>query len=65
MLDEFSYADSDINEIIMSCISNISMIGITGSIYFENGADPVKDVRIERIQGKYFCLHWTFHTYVR
>ena len=27
------------------------MVGITGNIYFEEGADPVKDVRIERIQG--------------
>lgn len=50
-LDTFSYQDSDINEIILSCMSNVSMTGITGSIQFEEGADPVKNVHIERIQG--------------
>ena len=50
-LDTFSYSDSDINEVILSCMSNVSMTGITGSISFEEGADPIKDAKIERIQG--------------
>ena len=52
-LDEFTYKDSDINEIILSCMANVSMLGLTGSIDFEKGADPIKNVKIERIQGTY------------
>ena len=37
---------------ISSCTANVSMTGIGGSIeYEEGGADPIKDVRIERIEG--------------
>ena len=52
MLGEFTYKDPDINEIVLSCMSNTSMVGITGSIYFEDGADPIKNAHIERVQGK-------------
>ena len=45
--------DADINDVILSCISNMSLTGIVGSIAFGNGADPIKNVRLERIQGKY------------
>ena len=51
-LDQFTYQDSDINDVIVSCISNISIIGIGGSIALGEGADPIKNVKIERIQGK-------------
>ena len=50
-LDEFTYKDLHINDIILSCAGNVSMKGIAGSIHFEQGADPVKNVRIQRIQG--------------
>ena len=53
MLNEFTYKDKDINEIVLSCLSNVSMVGIIGSIDFEDGADPIKNVHIERIQGMY------------
>ena len=36
----------------MSCMANVSMIGITGSISFGEGADPIKNVKIDRIQGE-------------
>lgn len=32
-------------------MANVSMLGITGSIDFEKGADPIKNVKIERVQG--------------
>ena len=51
-LDEFTYEDSDINDIIMSCMSNVSFTGISGNIAFDQGSDPIKDVTIERIEGK-------------
>ena len=39
------------NDAIFSCMSLVSMVGIIGSIDFEDGADPIKNVHIERIQG--------------
>ena len=51
-VDEFTYADSDINDVIIACMSNISIIGLSGSLSFGEGADPIKNVKMERIQGK-------------
>ena len=51
-LGQFTYIDADINDVILSCISNMSLTGIVGSIAFGNGADPIKNVRLERIQGR-------------
>ena len=51
-LADFTYEDSFINDIIVSCMSNVSIIGVVGSISFEGGGDPINDVKIERIQGK-------------
>ena len=53
-LNQFTYNDRDINDIILSCMSNVSMTGITGNIAFGEGSDPIKNVKIERIQGN-FC----------
>ena len=50
-LNQFTYNDRDINDIILSCMSNVSMTGITGNIAFGEGSDPIKNVKIERIQG--------------
>lgn len=50
-LDQFTYADSDINDVILSCMSNISIIGVSGRISYGEGADPIKNARIERIEG--------------
>ena len=51
-LDEFTYADSDINDIILSCMNNLSLVGVSGRIFYGGNAAPVnKDMQIERIQG--------------
>ena len=50
-LDEFTYDDKDINDIIVECMSNTSMVGIQGSIAFGEGGDPIRNVKIERVQG--------------
>ena len=57
-LDKFTYDDGDINDIILECMSNVSMLGVIGSISFEGGADPIKNVKIERIQGLTFSMHY-------
>ena len=36
----------------MSCLYNVSMVGIIGNIAFGQGADPIRNVKIERIQGR-------------
>ena len=51
-VDEFTYADSDINDVILACMSNIATIGLSGSMPLGQGADPIKNVKMERIQGK-------------
>ena len=51
-LDEFTYADSDINDIVLSCMNNLSLVGVSGRIFYGGNAAPVdKDIHIERIQG--------------
>ena len=50
-LSEFTYQDSDINDVILSCMSNLSFLGVSGSISFGEGADPIKNVKMGRIQG--------------
>ena len=55
-LADFTYKDQDINDIIVSCMANVSIIGVVGSISFEGG-DPINDVKIERIQGKTALLY--------
>ena len=51
-LDQFTYQDSDINNVILSCMSNISFSGVSGGVSFENGMDAARDIKLERIQGK-------------
>ena len=58
-LNQFTYNDKDINDIILSCMSNVSMTGITGNIAFGEGSDPIKNVKIERIQGS--CMLGSRH----
>ena len=51
-LDQFTYKDSDINDVILSCVSNVSFSGVSGNVWFEQGYDPpIRDVYIERIEG--------------
>ena len=52
-LDEFTYADSDINDVILSCMNNISLVGVSGRIFYGGNAAPVnKNIKIERVQSK-------------
>ena len=51
-LDQFTYQDKDINDIILSCMSNVSLTGVSGRVLFENGIDPIKDCKVQRVQGK-------------
>ena len=62
-LHEFTYQDSEINNVILSCMSNISITGIVGGISFGDGADPIKNVKIERIQGKRRLVTWPLCIY--
>ncbi|XP_052245676.1 gamma-aminobutyric acid type B receptor subunit 1-like [Dreissena polymorpha] len=50
-LDNFTYADGDIGEIIFKCTGKTSLTGASGRISFHNGSDPNKMIRVERIQG--------------
>ena len=36
----------------MSCLYNVSTVGIIGNIAFGQGADPIRNIKIERIQGR-------------
>ena len=62
-LDQFTYSDSDINRIILSCMANTSIDGISGSLHFEQGADPTKDVKIQRIEGENLEIQINYNNY--
>ena len=52
-LHDFSYKDTDINDVVLSCTANVSMTGVGGRLEFQEGTgDPIKDVKIERIEGE-------------
>lgn len=51
-LDQITYEDIDMHNVLLDCLGNTSMVGITGNMYFSNGDDPDKMQQIERIQGK-------------
>ena len=62
-LDQFTYSDSDINRVILSCMANTSIDGISGSLHFEQGADPTKDVKIQRIEGENLEIQINYNNY--
>ncbi|XP_045170037.2 gamma-aminobutyric acid type B receptor subunit 2-like [Mercenaria mercenaria] len=49
-LDMFTYLDSDINDLIFSCMTQTSLTGVSGRVVFSTGADPDRLVKVERIQ---------------
>ena len=52
-LDEFTYQDSDINDVILMCMSNLSLIGVSGRFIYRGAATPVtRNIKIERVLGK-------------
>ena len=51
-LDEYEF-DRDIGDIVTSCVYNVSYLGITGQVRFERSGDPMRNIKIEQIQGRY------------
>ncbi|XP_060569149.1 gamma-aminobutyric acid type B receptor subunit 1-like [Ruditapes philippinarum] len=49
-LDLFTYTDSDISDMIFSCMTRTSLTGVSGRVVFSTGADPDRLVKVERIQ---------------
>ena len=59
-LDEFTYQDSDMNDVILSCMNNISLVGVSGRIFYGGNSAPVnKNIKIERVQSK-VTFHFQF-----
>ena len=52
-LDEFSYSDVDIGDIMTSCTRNVSYLGLSGHVEFDSTGEPTKNVKIDQIQSKY------------
>jgi len=51
-LDQYTYADSDINDIIYECAGNTSFIGVTNDITFGEDGELEETIQIDRIQSK-------------
>ena len=52
-LDQFEYSDGDLGDIITSCTSNLSFLGVSGNVKFGSYGSPVKNIKLDQIQGKY------------
>ena len=50
-LHEFEF-DRDIGDIVTACVYNVSFLGITGQVKFERSGDPMRNIKIDQIQGK-------------
>ena len=61
-LDQFEYSDGDIGDIITSCTSNLSFLGVSGNVKFGYYGSPVKNIRLDQIQGLY-CFTMTKETF--
>lgn len=51
-LVEFNYTDEDIGNIVTACVYNVSFLGITGQVKFERSGDPMRNIKIDQIQGQ-------------
>ena len=56
-LEDFEYSDRDIGDIITSCVYNVSFLGVSGQVKFERTGDPMKNIKIEQIQGKHLSFY--------
>ena len=56
-LDEFSYSDVDIGDIMTSCTRNVSYLGLSGHVEFDSSGEPRKNVKIDQIQSMYISLY--------
>ena len=59
-LEDFEYSDRDIGDIITSCVYNVSFLGVSGQVKFERTGDPMKNIKIEQIQGKHLPFYQFF-----
>lgn len=50
-IDQITYSDEEVHNIIFDCMGSTTMVGVTGKIMFENGLDPERTVVIHRVQG--------------
>ncbi|KAL4221901.1 G-protein coupled GABA receptor [Mactra antiquata] len=64
-LDQFTYTDSDLNDVIFECMSSTSLTGVSGRVVFSKSADPNRVVKMERIQGQHIYLRFFFLDGVR
>ena len=51
-INQFDYSDREMADIMTSCVSNISFVGISGNVQFGYYSDPEKNIRLDQIQGK-------------
>lgn len=51
-LDEATYLDSVIHDVVFKCLGQSSILGLGGKLFFPDGGDPDGVVIIERIQSK-------------
>jgi len=56
-LDQFTYYDSDINDVMFECLGKSSIQGVSGRRFFPDGRDPDGVVMIERSQGRAFSFN--------
>ena len=63
-LDQFSYSDRDIADITTSCTRNVSFLGITGQVKFDITGEPLKNVKVDQIQGLYVFLSCVCYAFV-
>lgn len=51
-LDQFTYADSFINDIIYECVGKTNFVGVAATIKFDKNGDLDETTQIDRIQSK-------------
>lgn len=57
-LDQITYKDKDMHDILFRCFESISLVGVTGDLHFSDGDQPDKMLQFERIQGRYKNIHY-------
>ncbi|XP_070188876.1 gamma-aminobutyric acid type B receptor subunit 1-like [Littorina saxatilis] len=50
-LEDFSYTDADMADLLYSSLLNVSFMGVRGPIGFDSNGDPVGLVKLDRVQG--------------
>ena len=50
-VSDFEFSDSDIGDIVTACVHNVSFIGVTGQVKFDISGDPMRNIKIDQVQG--------------